>query len=311
MKFVSTFFVLLITFFVSVAQNYTIHKVQAGETLYGISKKYNTTVDVLYKNNPSLSSGALKIGTDIRIPSAKSTSTSTKTTTTVQKNTTVALDTILHQVKPKETLYGISKLYGVSMDNIKKWNNLGETDIKIDALLKIIKPKSNTETANLNKTEMQKFEEFVKQKKQEEINASKPTTAPEVKKETVPTTTEETPKVEEVSTPIINKSVPLSEQFAQQQKYENVMSYKATGAPMNTSDNTIDNTFFAMHKTAKVGSVIKVRNLENNKISYAKVIGTLPDTDENKKVMVRLSLGVAKAIKMGNGKAYLEIFYVE
>jgi len=52
---------------------------------------------------------------------------------------------------------------------------------------------------------------------------------------------------------------------------------------MNTSDLSINNTFFALHKTAKIGSIIKIKNLENNKISYAKIIGTLPEIDENKK----------------------------
>jgi LysM repeat protein len=297
----------------AVGQDFQIHKVKQGETLYGLSKKYDVPINVIYKNNPALTSDNLKLGTEIRIPKKKNTTKSTfvpKTTTVPKIDNSNKYDTILHQVKSKETMYAISKLYNVSIEEIKKWNNLSTTDLNLDAVIKILKPKTvetknvlpkQANISNLNKEETKKIEETI-------VKSTAKTTIPiaEVKEQKLNI---DTPKNENVVTEI--KTLTLSEQFAIQKKENSIINKKATGAPMNTSDLSINNTFFALHKTAKIGSIIKIKNLENNKISYAKIIGTLPEIDENKNVMIRLSLGVRNAINMGKGKAYLEMEYVE
>jgi LysM repeat protein len=314
MKAFYLFFVMSFYFVLNaVGQDFQIHKVKQGETLYGLSKKYDVPINVIYKNNPALTSDNLKLGTEIRIPKKKNTTKSTfvtKTSTVPKIDNSNKYDTILHQVKSKETMYAISKLYNVSIEEIKKWNNLSSTDLNLDEVIKILKPKTvetknvlpkQSNTSNLNKEETKKIEETI-------VKSTAKTTIPiaEVKEQKLNI---DTPKNENVVTEI--KTLTLSEQFSIQKKENSIINKKATGAPMNTSDLSINNTFFALHKTAKIGSIIKIKNLENNKISYAKIIGTLPEIDENKNVMIRLSLGVRNAINMGKGKAYLEMEYVE
>ena len=82
-------------------QTYTIKK---GDSLYSISKKYNTTVDAIKKIN-NLPSNILTIGTTIQIPSSN------------QKNNT-------YTVERGDTLYSIAKRLGVSIDSLKAANNL-------------------------------------------------------------------------------------------------------------------------------------------------------------------------------------------
>jgi LysM repeat protein len=314
MKAFYLFFVMSFYFVLNaVGQDFQIHKVKQGETLYGLSKKYDVPINIIYKNNPALTSDNLKLGTEIRIPKKKNTTKSTfvpKTSTVPKIDNSNKYDTILHQVKSKETMYAISKLYNVSIEEIKKWNNLSSTDLNLDEVIKILKPKTvetknvlpkQSNTSNLNKEETKKIEETI-------VKSTAKTTIPiaEVKEQKLNI---DTPKNENVVTEI--KTLTLSEQFSIQKKENSIINKKATGAPMNTSDLSINNTFFALHKTAKIGSIIKIKNLENNKISYAKIIGTLPEIDENKNVMIRLSLGVRNAINMGKGKAYLEMEYVE
>ena len=36
-----------------------------------------------------------------------------------------------HEVLPKESLYGISKKYGVSVNDLKKWNHLNSDNLQI------------------------------------------------------------------------------------------------------------------------------------------------------------------------------------
>jgi hypothetical protein len=64
-----------------------------------------------------------------------------------------------------------------------------------------------------------------------------------------------------------------------------------------------------MHKWLPVGTIVKIKNMVNSKIVYAKVIGKLPDIDENKNVIVRYSLGVKKDLQLQNGKCYLQLEY--
>jgi LysM repeat protein len=47
--------------------------------------------------------------------------------------------TVLHTVQPKETLYSIAKKYEVTVDEVKKWNGLATTDLKIGQQIRINK----------------------------------------------------------------------------------------------------------------------------------------------------------------------------
>jgi membrane-bound lytic murein transglycosylase D len=45
----------------------------------------------------------------------------------------------VHAVQPKEGLYGISKKYGVTVSQIKEWNNLPDDNLKVGQQLIISK----------------------------------------------------------------------------------------------------------------------------------------------------------------------------
>ena len=44
-----------------------IHKVQSGETLYSIARKYKISVDIILKDNPTVDASALALDTELRI----------------------------------------------------------------------------------------------------------------------------------------------------------------------------------------------------------------------------------------------------
>ncbi|MDM5315042.1 LysM peptidoglycan-binding domain-containing protein [Fictibacillus sp. b24] len=111
-----------------------VHKVQKGETLWSISKKYKTTVSAIQKLN-NLKSTSLKVGQVLKVsgqaPAVKKASTvkiaSVKKTTTVSKASTTK--TISYTVKRGNSLWGISKSYGVSVNQIMKTNKLKSASI--------------------------------------------------------------------------------------------------------------------------------------------------------------------------------------
>lgn len=114
------------------------HEVLAKETLYGISKKYKVSIDKIKEANPIIETEGLKLGTKIVIPVANETIASSvrkpktelksevKVQTKPEKNTIVEEknddEAIVHQVLPKETKYGISKQYKISIQELEKMN---------------------------------------------------------------------------------------------------------------------------------------------------------------------------------------------
>ena len=97
----------------STSNTYTVKK---GDSLYSIAKKYDTSVDKLKTTN-NLTSNNLSIGQVLKIPG----------TSTDLPNT--------HTVSKGETLYGIASKYGVSVDDIKKLNNLTTNTLSIGQVL--------------------------------------------------------------------------------------------------------------------------------------------------------------------------------
>ncbi len=102
-----------------------IHKVEAGETLYAISKKHQLTVEQIKTWN-NLETNEVSVGQELRLEPLE-----------VKKQTISNLR--VHVVKQGQTLYSISKLYEVTSDEIKKWNNLESNNLEISQRLLIKK----------------------------------------------------------------------------------------------------------------------------------------------------------------------------
>ncbi len=108
-------------------KDYYIHIVEAGNTLYGISKLYDTPVDVIKKENPSVLDG-LSLGEKIFIPLKKNDAT----VNSINGNF------ILHTVEKGRTLYSLAKEYGVPQKDIMAINPEIEDDgIKEGQVIKI------------------------------------------------------------------------------------------------------------------------------------------------------------------------------
>ncbi len=96
-----------------------IYIVKAGDTLYGIARKYNTTVDNIIKLN-NLTSNILSIGQSLIV------------TGDIQTP-----DDITYTVKAGDTLYGIARKYNTTVDSIISKNNLASNILSIGQVLKI------------------------------------------------------------------------------------------------------------------------------------------------------------------------------
>ena len=108
------------------------HKVRKGQTVFFLSKKYNVPIDIIYKYNPEARSG-IRPRQLIRIPRKES------------------LDKLLaapdfddrfiyYRVNENDTLYNISKSYGVPLSEIINYNEELRWGLKAGRIIKIPKP---------------------------------------------------------------------------------------------------------------------------------------------------------------------------
>lgn len=145
-----------------------VHTVVKGETLFGLSKKYNVSTEELTKLNPSIASG-LKPGQELIIPVKANTpitianpgnNSEKPVTTTV----TFSDSLVSYVVKPGETLYTISKRFMVPVADLQKANGLKSTKISEGNVLKIPLRKEN-----VKQVEVRPVQEIVTPKVDEEL----------------------------------------------------------------------------------------------------------------------------------------------
>lgn len=113
------FFIGMIACFCAMGQE--IHEIKKGETLYSISKKYGRSVEEISGANPGIEQG-LKPGLKIIIPASSPTGNDRP---------------LMHQVLKKQTWYSISKMYGITVEDLRKANAELEERLTIGVQLKI------------------------------------------------------------------------------------------------------------------------------------------------------------------------------
>lgn len=86
-------------------KKYYVHKVQQGNTLWGLQQMYGVKLEKIMEANPSLSDG-LKTGSEVLIPMEESVQEPIQKTTSKYK------------VKKSETLYGISRKFETTVDEL-------------------------------------------------------------------------------------------------------------------------------------------------------------------------------------------------
>lgn len=106
------------------------HVVLSGETLYSISKLYNTTVDEIRSLN-ELAGDTIRVGEElIVVPLNDEQPREDKVNDETQEE-------VYHLVKEKDTLYSISRKYRVSESQLRNMNNLLDNTIHIGQRLRV------------------------------------------------------------------------------------------------------------------------------------------------------------------------------
>ena len=284
---------------------YKKHEVKAGETWYEIAKQNNIMLSTLRLANKD-AGNILSPGQIILIPpppkagdpslQKNHTDKNTGNKTSNVKPDPKAKDKIglqkTHVVKAKETLFSISKNYGIKVDDLKKWNKIGPEGLHPGDQLFVSAPKLPVREKTTPK----------------EITATKPaahpihldtfsTVAPKPQTEVAPVKiTEVTPTVEPTIVSGVkdtSKSKNTGYVFAKGRK-----QVIEQGVASWIEDQDFNaNKYYALHRTAPKGTIIKITNRMNQKSVFVKVIGVLPETGDNEGLLIKISK--ASADKLG------------
>lgn len=278
-------------------KTFVVHKVDERETLYGISRRYNVTVNQILEFNPTADAG-LEIGQLLRVPY-------------VPKPKPVPGVTV-HRVAEKETLYSISRMYNVTLEELKSWNNLSDNALALGQELQIkatntSKPSSSqpvvtemqsrrtVHTVALKETLFSISRQYgitVQQLKEwnnlisEELKigqvlfVAQPLHAP-ITQQPMETSSNQTEAIVKPRDP--EPVITISESVKDKDEI------KEAGLAELIEGTDGNRKYLALHRTAPVGTILKVRNEMNNREVFVRVAGKLPDTAFTDKLIIKIS----------------------
>lgn len=111
-----------------------VHTVRRGETLSTIAARYGTTVDDLKAANNIRNARSIGVGTEINVPNITGAAgwdveRPTRSRRSGRASQTGTKYSPYHVVRRGETLFSISRSYGVSLKNLMEWNGMTEKSV--------------------------------------------------------------------------------------------------------------------------------------------------------------------------------------
>lgn len=251
-------------------EEYVLFKIEKGDNYYQLSKKYKTTVGQLTQINGN---GTLSLGQIVKVPTGRK----PKTTPTINRETSNSQNPRNPQqqgfteyiVGEKETLYAISKRFGITVEDIKKANNLKNNTIGGGMRLMIPNQPLPPERPKLVEP------------KGIEIVSPDSTNNDDQKEEN------------QIST----------NRYGIREKSERGIGVWIDGLSSQGTSN------LALHKSAPVGTILKIINPMTKSVTYAKVVGKFNDNAENQNAIVVLSKSAAASIGALDKRFQVEIAY--
>lgn len=116
-------------------QKFLLHKVEKGETTFGISQHYKVTQAELLAANPEMSA-VLKSGTTIKIPVKSETVSAEPAKPVIQKSSSEP-EYYYHRVFNKQTIFSIARQYNITANELVKYNPILANGLIPGTILKI------------------------------------------------------------------------------------------------------------------------------------------------------------------------------
>ncbi len=303
-------------------KNFILHKVEPKETWTLLSKRYNVSVDELMQANQGVE--MLKIDQIVNIPLQGGTASAAPAKTELKKETPVSTSSVplpegikhpvTYVVQSGETLFGIARKFNQPVENIKAYNNLRSDNIQAGQKL-IVNYNTEGSVRVLAQTETQKVVVPPPPPAQSTAEANIAAKPAEVRPElSVPVASGNIKESNTVTEPRAENYFDQATKTVTPVKKGNsgksMLQITETGvATLFTDGNMKNSKFYGLHRTAPIGTIIKVTNRMNNQFVYVKIVGLLPDTGENDNVIIKMSQAVSEKLNALDKYFQVELSY--
>lgn len=271
-----------------------LHKLDPKDNYYSIARRYNVRPkDIIdYNNNAKMQIGAIiKVPTDRPFSSNfTSVKTASPTNTNPVKPAASVVDNTpansnqaeytQYKVSAGETLYAISRRFQVKVDDIISWNNLKNNNLAAGQLIRIKKGDA-----------------------QPVVAPAPIITAPAENAVAVRDNTLHKDSVKITSSPdSSNRRLP-NNRYGLTEKNEK-------GAAVWIDDPNLDpKKKYVLHRTAPIGTIIRITNPNTNKTTFAKVVGSFTENESNKDAIVVMTKDVAESLGALDKRFYVTMSY--
>lgn len=215
------------------------------------------------------------------------------------------MQTNKYVVKKGDTLYSISKKYGVKINDVLIANRgLSNSNIRIGQMLLIPNQQavlSNTTSIPYNCKPVYVPSTPDTPYRDEDLRERSVIHA--VSKSEIVT---ENISIANVAKPITNVAAEYPSLFNQYPTLGMKMK-KNKGAANYLADVTSGNQNLAFYNEAETNSIVRVTNLMNHKTIFVKVIGKVPPSDVNNEILIKLTNGAAQDLGALDEKFLVEI----
>lgn len=275
----------------------TVHEIKEGETLTQLAKKYGTTVGDIMRLNGMNADSKLYVGEKVKIPEAG---------VTVVKAAVVKT----HVVEKGETLYQLSRKYGVTVNQLRDWNQITGNTIQVGQTLKVsggaevvakTEPQQPAELPPVTQVDP----EVENTTAAEQVWADDQTTEP-VKQRDQGIFSDAAAQTS-VTT---STSAGAEGAFALSYKSQSVgteLITKGLAGTFQSASGWKDGKYFVLMNEVAPGTLVKIQT--RGKTVYAKVLWNLGNVKENAGLSYRISDAAASALGITEQQADIIVSY--
>lgn len=309
---------------------YITHSVAPKENFYSVGRLYNQNPRTIASFNNVVMEKGLAIGQRIKIPLNDQNFDATK-----NGGETVALT---HVVGKNESLSNIGTDLNVPVQAIKNWNNLNSDNIAPGTALIVGYLKMSASAGVAKKADIQKPAPQVKEESVTTVAPSSnekkelPTITKQVEA-TATISTNETPARSEGLKETITKQVEKIEEPKKAETYSytstsslgsiegvfaNIFTADAAqksitiksgeAATFKSTSGWQDKKYYILMNEVAPGTIVKIASSEN-KVVYAKVLGSMPEMKENNGLLLRISNAAASYLGIIDPKFPVQVSY--
>lgn len=267
-----------------------LHKLDPKDNYYSVGRRYNVKPATIIQFN---NDAPLKIGNIIKVPTDRPFLETTKTVNTqqnkpaappivapqqtqVQKPVADAQDDTpvqQYKISAGETLYSVAKRFDSTVEDITKLNGLTSTTVIPGQVVKVKAGSANV-----------------------------PPPAPVV-------VATPRPIAKRDSTTYATAQDSANRHFNNPNRY-GLFEKNEKGVATWIDDTSLDpNKKLVLHRTAPVGTVIKITNPMTNRTTFAKVVGGFTDNETTKDVIIIMTKNVAESIGALDKRIHVNISY--